>query len=473
MQSTLYTIVFGLYIIGMLAVGYYSSRKVKSFEDYMVAGRRLSVPLLTTTLLATFIGGGTLLGIMGHIASFGISDIWIFVAAGIGFILMGVLGKKLRGQKKYTMPELVGARYGGKTKVLLGLMILVAVIGFIGVQLKASGTILGTMLGISYTNSILLASVFVIVYTMLGGLWADTLTDMIQVVIIFIGLVLAVPFALHSAGGWTQVVEKLSVSKPDVYFNPMGQGIVFTVGAIFVISLTIITNPNYHQRIYGARDERTARTAAVSAGVIYFILGFIFVAVAIIGASLYPELDNMETLFPHMALDLFPPILGVIVLSALMAAVMSTVDSHLLTISSVLARDFYQGFLNPDATDKTLLRLSRIFVLAIGIIGIIFAIYFRTILDLLVFTWGLIISAAAVPILFAFLWKRANNIGGFASVLLGGGSNLLFAILGVKHEIAILPSIFISLIAMIVFSLLTAKPSEKQVEQFFPKPEGE
>jgi len=203
-----------IYLGLMLYIGYYSSKKISSNEDFMVAGRRLGPFLMAGTLAATEIGGGSSLGVVEKAyGDWGLSASWYVLTMGITFAVLTIWGPKFRSALVKTVPEYFRRRYGEAPGAITAIVMLLPLIGLTAGQIIASAVVLSVMTGFSYAVSVLIVAFVVTAYSVMGGLWSVTITDFVQMFLIVIGMVLAVPFALNSAGGWSNVVATIPAEK--------------------------------------------------------------------------------------------------------------------------------------------------------------------------------------------------------------------------------------------------------------------
>lgn len=205
------------YLALMLLVGWYASTKISAHTDFLVAGRRLGPIMMAGTLAATEIGGGSSMGVaekaFGH---WGMSACWYVLAMGVTFFLLAFIAPRLRQALVNTVPEYFCQRYGRSSSVLTIGVFIFPLVGLTAVQIIASATIVTVMLNIDYAIAVVFIGMIVIAYSILGGLWSVTLTDIVQLVFIVLGMSLAIPFALNAAGGWDNVWNHIPASKASV-----------------------------------------------------------------------------------------------------------------------------------------------------------------------------------------------------------------------------------------------------------------
>ena len=203
-----------VYLIAMLLIGWYSYTKISSNEDFMVAGRRLGPVLMAGTLAATEIGGGSSLGVVEKAyGDWGMGASWYIITMAITFGFLTFLGSKFRQSMVKTVPEYFRRRYGRSSGAITSVIMIIPLIGLTATQFIASSTIISVMLGVDYKIAVILVSVVVTIYAVMGGLWSVTLTDFVQVFLIVFGMMIAIPFALKTVGGWDNVVATLPKEK--------------------------------------------------------------------------------------------------------------------------------------------------------------------------------------------------------------------------------------------------------------------
>lgn len=442
MINTTHLLVIIIYFTGVIILGYLFRKKISNFEGYVLADRGVKTWQLSFSMLATFIGGGTLIGLTGRIAQTGISNYWIFVFAGISFIFMGYWGKRLRKRNKFSLPEVIEEHFGAKSKYLIGVIIILAIICFMGVQLKAAGIVLNSITNITTDYAMIIICAIVVLYTWFGGLLADIWTDFLQLVIIIASLIASSFYIYDKIGGFQALKEafttQVSLYGPNRYYAIFGQGesailtLALFFGALMLIGLTISTDPTLHQRIYAAKNVNVVKQSGLIAGIAYGLLGLFIVFVTIGGQAILSGEVQGEQIIPTLVSQILPSILGGLFIAALLSAAMSTLDSDFLLLSTIMVHDFYKKRLNPKADEKELLSLSRILVIFFGIFSLLLAWISPTVLDLLQAAWVFLVATIAVPILFVIL-RKGNSWGAISSIL-GGFISALFVIFVFKVD---------------------------------------
>jgi len=480
-SGTLYVVGIASYIIIMLIIGYYAARKIKSAEDFIVAGRRMPLWLVTATLFATWFGGGTVLGGAGTAYVEGIwntEDAWGVIpdpfGAGLCLILAGLFFMhKLRKLKLLTLADFYMMRYGKVALVIAAILLGPIFMFWLSVQIIAFGKVLTALLGWPYVWAIILSSIVMLIYTFAGGLWAVALTDFVQMLILTIGTAILAVYSTQLAGGFQAIpADKLQFIPTEHTFEAW----MAWVGAWIIIGLGSIPTPDLHQRALGSKDEKTARLGAIFAGILYWTIGFLPVLIGLVAPALVakglipagPLEEDPELLVPLMVKALLNPVVGTIILGALIAAIMSSADSALLAISTVLTKNLGRDLMKIGRTDRGLLIATRTATVVVMFMALLVAFVFPYVYELMAYAFDLILAALFVPLVLGLYWRKTNEVGAVAGMLAGILYRTIAAgvIEGFTFETITYPANWyyytigapiISLIVTIVVSLATGK----------------
>ena len=391
------------YMVLMLLVGWWVGKfYIKGMTDFLLAGRRLGVILCSATLAATHFGGGAVMG--G--GEYGFKYAWYGVSCGIGLIILGlVTARRFRDLAFYTVPDYLEKRYGGKTVRVLGsLLSLVALVGILAAQVLSARGALG-ILGITGNTGAVVATLVFIIYTTSGGLWAVTLTDLIQMTWAAIGVILASNMVLGHTGGYEGLKALLQAKAvgPE-YMSFWGIG---TAGIMWLLLPTVmytLIGQDFYQRLFAAKDGSTAKVSSLVGGIVLVIVSF-FPALMGMGAKALADLEDPSMAVPWVLQNLMGPLLGGLILAAILAAIMSTADSLLSAATSHIVKDFWIEIFHLNEVDheKELLRVSRIFTFVIGILALIIALIVPGIIDALIYSytmWGILsgVSLFGAPV---------------------------------------------------------------------------
>lgn len=476
MEAVLWAIVL-VYLLVVLGIGVWSRRFIKTPEDYFLAGRRLGVIPAAATLAATHYGGGFILGGASWGVKYGLGGFWYGFACGLGLLLLGFTFAKLaRILALHTVPEILKMRYRSYlVQATSALLSLLALIGVFSAQVLATSAVFEAMGLPGFWGSIL-ATVVLVAYTAISGLWAVTLTDIAQLTLGTIGVVVATSLILTLVGGFTGIESKLHElyatgvvnSPPSEYFNVFSPGLaIITLTLVSTVMYTLI-GQDFYKKIFASRDEKTAVKASILSGIVLMAVSFIppIAGMASLVHSQNPRevVTSPETAIPRLILDTLGPVIGGVFLAAILAAIMSTADSLLLAATSHVIRDFYCKF-NPKITDKQVLRLSALTMVTIGLFSLTTALTVEDIIELLVYSYDIYTSGVFMPLVLSLTWRRASKEGVIAGMVTGSATSLI-SILGFIpleiYELIYVLSALISLVVMVVVSLVTkpTKPEE-------------
>lgn len=462
------TVIVVLYLLAMLFIGWYSSTKITSNTDFMVAGRRLGPFLMAGTLAATEIGGGSSLGVVENgMSGYGISSAWYIITMGFAFVILTFLAPKFRAATVKTVPEYFRRRYGKSAGLITAIIMLLPLVGLTAGQFIASSVILSTMLGIGYKTAVIIVAVVVIIYSVMGGLWSVTLTDFVQVFLIIIGMIIAVPFAVNLAGGWDAVVANVPAETFDMFsgYTPMG---ILSLTVMYVATFTV--GQEAVSRYYAARDGKAARQGSVLAAVLNFVYAFVpavlgVIVLALISMGKFSAADfeavGARYALPVLAMEAMPAVICGLLFAGIISATMSSSDSDLLGAGSIFANDIYRAVLKPDATSKEVMNVTKIVMGIVGVASMFIALFNTSgIVTLLMFCFTLRAAGAFFPYVLGHYWKGASLAGTIASLISGSivvvylekiSGGVLF---GVKLSQPIIPGLVVGLVFFLVFSLL-------------------
>jgi SSS family solute:Na+ symporter len=425
-------IVVIVYLVAMVAIGLWSRRRARGVDNFFVAGRSGSSFFITGSLLATIIGGSATVGMAGLGFSQGLTGMWWLLVGTVGLIVLGVfLAKKVRQFGLYTLPELAEKQYDRRIGLAASILIVIAWIGVIAAQIVAAGKILSVLgMGDPTLWMIIFSAVF-IAYTVLGGQFSVIRTDVIQMGIIFLGIFGGLALVLVKVGGWGGLEAALSA---DHFAFPVSEsfGGYELVSLLLLVGLTYVVGPDMYSRIFCAKDERTARTSVfwAAALIIPFALGITLIGMG--ASALFPGIAA-EQAFPTVISGVLPPILGYIVLAALLGAVMSSADTCLMTASTILSVDVVGRF--TSLSQDRLLIISKWGIVLVGIISLLVALALKGVISSLLFAYSVYTAGVILPVLAGFYKDRlkVTSLGALAAIIGGGGMALVSKIFAIKY----------------------------------------
>jgi len=450
-----------IYLVIISLLGIYFAKKVKNQEDYAVAGRSLPIYVLVGTLIATWMGAGTVMGganSLGYQFGFGVA-IAFSLASPIGQLVLTFISKKIRRQNAQTVPEVIEKVYGAEARFVSTLIILLAYLGVVAYQFLGVGTLLQSTLGISVETGTIIAFVVIIATSLFGGLYSVAYTDFISCIMIMIGLLIGVPFAIHNAGGLSSVIERL----PEGHMGFGNLSFVQILGFFLPTFVYLMGDQNMYQRFFAAKDENTAMKGGLWWSLLTLFIGIIVSIAAITSRSLYPDIKPAQA-FIHLAQNGMPLFIGGISVAAVAAFIVTTANSFLLSIGVSTSWDLYARYFDREANSQKMLKVSRISVLGLGVAAYILIKYFPNILALQMYAYTMY-GAAISPALVAAVVcpDRVTKKGGLFSMIVGGIVTIMMEVLKKHgwHFAVTYPSVLPAVICSIAVLILLQKRAVK------------
>jgi SSS family solute:Na+ symporter len=428
--STIDYVIIALYLSGMVGVGLWFAKKHTDFDDFFLAGRSLTTPLLITTLISTYYGidvlfGDSQLGFTdGVVAWFG------YARPTYAFFLVAafLLAQRLREENFKSLPDILDKYYGKKTRYVG------AVTSFIyslpALSLYGFGMLGDVILGWKPIVGMLVLGGIALVYTLTGGFWAVVLTDSIQFVMMCVVLALAFPFAMNLIGGFDSMIDTL---EPN-YFDTMGDLSTWLIVIYASTGLSILVEPTFYQRIFAAKSYKSVRNALIIGIFIWGSYDWMITILAmsakvgvlkgLLPGDVAPDaalLTIMVAALPAGALGLF--------IAGVLSTEMSTLDSYCLVAGGNVAYDIYKPALKPEATDTELIKTTRYGILLSWFLGFAMAVSFEQMLGLWVFLASILISSTLTPVLLGiYIPSFRRPLAGFFSAGLGLLSTIILNI---------------------------------------------
>ncbi|MHA7176294.1 sodium:solute symporter family protein [Arthrobacter sp. Sr24] len=465
-----------LYLVAMLAFGWWGKSRTKNNSDYLVAGRRLGPFLYTGTMAAVVLGGASTVGGVGLGYKFGISGMWLVVAIGVGVLLLSLLfAPTLQKLKIYTVSQMLSLRYGAEATKMSGIVMLAYTIMISATSTGAYATIFMVLFGLDRWLAIAIGGVIVLIYSTIGGMWSITLADQVQFVIKTVGIfLLMLPFTWNAAGGLSGIKERVDAS----FFQWDGIGVQTIITYFVVYTLGLLIGQDIWQRVFTARDPQVARWGGATAGIYCILYG---VAGAMIGMAAFVALPNIDVaglgkdvVYAEVATNLLPMGIGGIVMAAAVAAMMSTASGALIAAATVARKDvvpFVASWFGKtiDASDTSNpehdVRANRWYVLILGVMVIVISIVVNDVVFALTIAYDILVGGLLVAIIGGLVWKRGTGLGAAWSMAVGCALTLVMLVLyatgtipsadGIYANEPIYVGLIASLLVYVVVSLLT------------------
>ena len=428
--ATIDYIIISLYLVGMVGVGLWFAKKHSDFEDFFLAGRSLTTPLLITTLISTYYGIDVLFGDSQLGFTNGVVAWFAYARPTYAFFLIAafLLAHRLREEDFKSLPDILDKYYGKKTRYVG------AITSFIyslpALSLYGFGMLGEVILGWEPVMGMLVLGGIALVYTITGGFWAVALTDSIQFVLMCVVLAMAFPFAMNLIGGFDSMIKVLEPS----YFDTLGDMSIWLIIIYASTGLSILVEPTFYQRIFAAKSYKNVRNALVIGIFIWgsydWIITILAMAakVAVIQGTLPVDVAPDAALLTIMVAALPAGALGLF-LAGVLSTEMSTLDSYCLVAGGNVAYDIYKPAFKPSATDQELIKTTRQGILLSWVLGFAMAISFDQMLGLWVFLASILISSVLAPILLGmYVPKFRKPLAGFLSSGLGLVSTVILNI---------------------------------------------
>ncbi len=474
---------FALYLGLMMYIGIYYYRKSNELSDYILGGRQLGPWITSMSAEASDMSGWMLMGLPGYAYVTGLPAMWIAIGLALGtWVNWQFVSKRLRNHTEVsndslTMPDFLKNRFHDKTNalpVISGLFILIFFLIYTSSGFVAGGKLFNTIFGLDYTTSLLLTACVVVFYTFLGGFLAVCWTDFIQGVMMFFAILVVPITAVFVYGGPIPVLDVLQTQWPEHlhFFEGSLTNVTTIIGLISSLAwgLGYFGQPHILVRFMAIEDAKEL-TKATRIAMTWVILSLTAaVAVGLVGKVFLTESLNgpaSETVFLVLSEALFSPFMAGLIWSAVLAAIMSTASSQLLVTASCVSKDLYHNVIRPKATDKELVLVSRITVIAVSIVAIWLGLDPNNyILNMVAFAWAGFGAAFGPAILFSLYWRRMTFRGCFAGIFVGGITVLIwkqFAWFGLYE---IVPGFIFASLAIYLVSLYDSPPSKEVLQDF-------
>lgn len=398
------TVIMVGYFVLIFFIGIAGARKAVSTEEYAVAGRRLKLPMYAGCITAVVLGGASTIGSTGLGYRYGISGAWLVCMLGFGLILVGLFFvNRIVDLKVLTISEFLKRRFNEKAQLISALIAAIYALMVSATQIISLGTILQSVVGWDAKTSMLMVGCLVFLYTVIGGMWALTMTDFIHFIVITIGILfLLLPFSLNKVGGISALIQHV----PSNYFSPIAIGWDTIFQYFLLYGLGAIIGQDIWQRIFTAETEKVAKTGTILAGIYSIVYGF---AIAIIGMCAYvllPNIMDSQTVFSQSVIGFLPPGITGIVLAAIVAALMSTASGTLLASATLISNDLLTPLLNRKKISISYIKMSRWTTALLGGIAIFTAIIIGNIIAALNIAYAFLSGTLFIPILVAFCFEK-------------------------------------------------------------------
>jgi SSS family solute:Na+ symporter/sodium/proline symporter len=470
-----YAIVLAIIVVTLLAVSIGRLSKVKTKADYLVAGRSLPAFVLIFTLLSSWIGSGSLLGGAENAYKHGFPALWQAAGGWAGLILIYFIAPRARKFAQFTIPDLLEARYNQTARVLGVIAVLFTYTAITSYQFIGGGDILHLVFpGVTAQQGQFIIAGFVIVFTAIAGMSSVAYMDVAIGLLATVSLLVALPLLTHIAGGWARVQSIV----PPSHFTVFGDFSGVQCAELFLPTcLLMLGNQSMYQKFFSAKTQKDATRAVVGWFIGIVILESVIVAIAVLGSALFPTGEVHERpreILAFTAMHGLPRILGAIMVGAIFAKVISTANNYLFSPATNLINDVFVRYIRPDASNKSILLVSRILVVFLGLWSLWQSLGTSSVLKRSLYAYTIYSAALTPVILAAFFWKRATASAAVASIAAGTFVTVFWDTAFVHHTFpaiisdrdAIFPALVASLLCLGIVSLCTPRPSAAQLAPF-------
>ena len=499
-----------IYMAAVVGIGiYFSKRANASSEHYFLGGRSLGPWVTAMSAEASDMSGWLLMGLPGVAYWCGLADAaWTAIGLAVGTYFNWLLISKrlrrysIRANNSITLPEFFSNRFRENKKLLMTLsavFILVFFTVYAASCFVTCGKLFSTLFGTSYISMMLLGAAFVLLYTLLGGFLAESASDFMQAIVMIVALTVIVILSIVNAGGIGQVVESAKAIPGFLDFFGVASPALGADGAQAVVDgvaqfgaasdyglLKIVSTmawglgyfgmPQVLLRFMAIRREKELKSSRRIAMVWVVISLGVAVFIGIVGRQLFPTQHltggDAESIFITLSTSFLPPILAGFVMAGILAATISSSDSYLLIAASAFAKNIFQGVAKKNATDKQVMWVSRLTLLAIAIIAAVIALDENSVIfNIVSFAWAGFGATFGPLMILSLFWKRTNRAGAIAGMVSGAGMVFLWKLVisqlgGVFAIYELLPAFLFSALCIVVVSLLTKAPGQAIAEDF-------
>lgn len=451
------------YVGVMLLLGWFGLGRTRNSEEYLLAGRTLGPAMYMGTLATIVLGGASTVGTVRLGYVYGISGVWLCVSFGAGLIAISLfLARPLMGARITTITQVLERRYNPAARQASALIMIAYTVMVGVVSMLAAATVLQVLLELPFWAALMLGAGCVIVYSVVGGMWSITLTDIAQFGIKTIGLMLLLlPICLHRAGGWEGLVATLPASAFRI--GEIGHGTIVTY--LLTYTLGFLIGQDIWQRVFTARSVGVARYAGTAAGLYCLLYGAVMAVIGMCARVLLPDLEDPNTAFTAIVNLTLPDGVRGLVIAASIASMMSTASATMLAASTTITEDLLPRWRSGKASG---LGMQRACTAIVGALMLALSLLENDLIDALLIAYNLLVGGMLVPLVGAIYWPRATTAGAIASMSLGCCTVIALMVRdGASANTPLYYGLAASLAAFVMVSLLARSPSTESVSQEF------
>lgn len=494
----IYILIILAYLAALTIMNFWKSRKIKDRDDMMLAGRSISITKMVFTLICTWIGSGTFIAGAEFAAKAGWSALWQPMGAWAGIIIIYFLAAKIRTFGQYTVGDILEVRYGSVARIFGAIAIIISFTVIVSYQFKAGGYILNAISdgAISNEQGMFMAFLFVTIFTAIGGMIAVANTDLPNGIIILTSTIISTPLVMMAAGSWSHIRAILPDTHFQVISTAFGGTPILKIPAIGLSGFLLLLGvQSMYQKFYSARTPAQARRAAG-----FWVFGTMIVETVVIVMAVYASAyfwtDLQNGTMDHAAVivqaakKMIPLPIGVLLLGAATAVVISTGMNYLLSPTTTITHDFYLRFMRKktektEASEKSMVLLQKVLIVILGIVAFTIAWKMESVLESAYFAYTIYGVAITPALLAALISKRVTRTAGLVSIISGTVITVFLKLAGYiwPHIMVpvgnpngdpfgipiIYPALLVSVFSLLIISFFTEKPSPEVLARFFPE----
>lgn len=416
-----------VYSVGVVALGLWTSRLIRTSGDFFVASRTLGPGLIFASMLAANIGSGATVGVAGLAYRDGISAWWWSGSAGLASLVLAFwVGPRIWTLAKqhgfFTTGDFLEFRYGPAVRGVISVLILLGTLAILAGQIIAGAAILNVLTGAPRWVGSLIGGSIMTIYFAAGGLLGTAVVNTVQLAVMLAGFLMAVPFAVGAVGGLDALFSAAPPLFSDIAFSAgpgSGWTLLFLTGPAFIVS------PGLIQKAYGAASPRALRLGVALNAVALMLFAFLPVLLGIVARVVIPGIEDPNLVLPTLLREQLPAWLGALAMAAVFSTEVDTCDAILFMISTSASKDLYKRHLKPDASDAELLRVARLAAVIGGTLGVLLSIYLTTVISALTIFYSLLGVSLFVPVIGGLYTTRPGSAAAMAAIVAGVATLLI------------------------------------------------
>jgi len=465
---------FFIVLAYLFYVAVVSYLRIKNTSGYYLANREAPAYLIVGSLMASTVSGGMFFGMVAYYYNLGAAVFWMNLGVAWSWIIICYfIGPKLRRFGQFTIPEYLAQRFDSPSlRVVFSIITTLWMVVLMGSVLVQGGLLFEYMYGVDYATAIVVIGVAVGLYTVFGGMFAVLKTDWISMWILLAGAFVALPYLLKTGGGWSNIVDTIYTIQPAFFTSLGGRTTFFTAASWFFIwCFGYLGHPGFLTRFYTAKNVREVIKSGIGVSLLYMPLWVLIFFISTSLRAIYPTIGDPELVWITFMFEHVPPIVVGFAMAAVLAAVLSSANTWLLTAATSVCKDIYQCAFDKNVSDKKLLTISKVAVMVLSLIAIPIGIWRPTyIMELMMIAYLIAGSSGGLVILLSMYYKNMTTQAAWAGIISGALIATVWRTLQLVGTISsainpIIPTILVALAIIIIVSKAT-KPTEATLAMF-------